>query len=314
MSQKKLAEQMITRETGILTYGMTPPKLGTPDEKLSTIARTQYDRIFSLPIDGLILYDVQEEESREGDRPFPYLEALDPGVYRNTYLSKLETPSILYRSVGKYRPEELEAWITAQPEGACAVFVGASSSSQPVNTTLPQAFEIGRRYPHLIMGGVMIPERHMQTRDEHLRVIRKMESGCRFFVSQAIYNVEASKDFLSDYYYACREQELEMVPILFNFAPCGSLKTLEFMKWLGISLPRWLEQDLIHSHDILDKSITLVRKMMDELMDFALEKGIPVGCSVESVSTRKVEIEAALQLLRDIRGDLDKKLGCSSGG
>jgi hypothetical protein len=87
------------------------------------------------------------------------------------------------------------------------------------------------------------------------------------------------------------------------------LKTLEFIKWLGISLPRWLEQDLIHSHDILDKSITLVRKIMDELMDFALEKGIPVGCSVESVSTRKVEIEAALQLLRDIRGDMDKKLG-----
>lgn len=310
MSQT-LANLIINRQTGILTYGMTPPKLGTPEEKLSTIARTQHERIASLPIDGLILYDVQEEDSREGDRPFPYLEAMDPGYYRNTYLNNLQTPSILYRSAGKYHPAELESWMAAQPEGACAVFVGASSSTQPVKTALPQAFEIGRRYPHLLMGGVMIPERHMNTRDEHLRVIRKMESGCRFFVSQAIYNVEASKDFLSDYYYACQEQELEMVPILFNFAPCGSLKTLEFIKWLGISLPRWLEQDLIHSHDILDKSITLVRKIMDELMDFALEKGIPVGCSVESVSTRKVEIEAALQLLRDIRGDMDKKLGVS---
>jgi hypothetical protein len=308
MSQT-LANLIINRQTGILTYGMTPPKLDTPEEKLSTIARTQHERIASLPIDGLILYDVQEEDSREGDRPFPYLEAMDPGYYRNTYLNNLQTPSILYRSAGKYHPGELESWMAAQPEGACAVFVGASSSTQPVKTALPQAFEIGNRYPHLLMGGVMIPERHMNTRDEHLRVIRKMESGCRFFVSQAIYNVEASKDFLSDYYYACQEQELEMVPILFNFAPCGSLKTLEFIKWLGISLPRWLEQDLIHSHDILDKSITLVRKIMDELMDFALEKGIPVGCSVESVSTRKVEIEAALQLLRDIRGDMDKKLG-----
>lgn len=305
----KLASQILKRQPGILIYGMTPPKLGTPEEKLISIARTQHERIASLPVDGLILYDVQEEETREGDRPFPYLEALDPGHYRDTYLKQLAVPSILYRSVGKYHPAELEEWISAQPEGACAVFVGASSSTQPVKTALPQAFEIGARYPHLLMGGVMIPERHIKTRDEHLRVIRKMESGCRFFVSQAIYNVEASKDFLSDYYYACRERGLEMVPILFNFAPCGSLKTLEFIKWLGISLPRWLEQDLVHSHDILDKSISLVRKIMDELMEFALEKGIPVGCSVESVSTRKVEIEAALQLLRDIRGDMDKKLG-----
>lgn len=307
----KLASQILNRQTGILTYGMTPPKLGTPEEKLSSIARTQLQRIAALPVDGLILYDVQEEESREGDRPFPYLEALDPAYYRDTYLKQLAVPSILYRSVGKYHPEELEKWIEAQPEGACAVFVGASSSTQPVKTALSQAFETGTRFSHLLMGGVLIPERHIKTRDEHLRVIRKMESGCRFFVSQAIYNVEASKDFLSDYYYACRERELEMVPILFNFAPCGSLKTLEFIKWLGISLPRWLEQDLIHSHDILDKSVILVRKIMDELMEFALEKGIPVGCSVESVSTRKVEIEAALQLLRDIRGDMDKKLGVS---
>lgn len=306
-----LAEQIRKRQTGILTYGMTPPKLGTPEEKLQNIARTQQERIASLPIDGLILYDVQEEDSREGDRPFPYLEAFDPGVYREDYLKDLSTPSILYRSVGKYLPEELEAWLARQPQGACTVFVGASSNDQPVKTTLPQAFEMGRRYPDLLMGGVMIPERHMKSHDEHLRVIRKMNSGCRFFVSQAIYNVEASKDFLSDYYYTCQEEQVEMVPILFNFAPCGSVKTLEFMKWLGISLPRWLEQDLIHSHDILDKSISLVRKIMDELMDFALEKGIPVGCSVESVSTRKVEIEAALQLLRDLRADMDRKLKSS---
>lgn len=303
-----LAESIRNRKPGILTYGMTPPKLGTPEDKLAAIAQRQHERIASLPIDGLILYDVQEEDAREGDRPFPYLEALDPDVYRHEYLKELAVPAILYRSVGKYRPDELDSWMAGQPEGGCAVFVGASSGTQPVKTTLPHAFDIGWRYPDLVLGGVMIPERHLKSRDEHLRVIRKMESGCRFFVSQAIYNVEASKDFLSDYYYACQEQEREMVPILFNFAPCGSVKTLEFMKWLGISLPRWLEQDLLHSRDILDKSVILVRKIMEELMDFALEKGIPVGCSVESVSTRKVEIEAALQLLRDIRGDMDKKL------
>lgn len=129
----------------------------------------------------------------------------------------------------------------------------------------------------------------------------------RLFVSQATYNVEASKNFLSDYYYYYSNNGLEMVPILFNVAPCGS-KTLEFMKWLGISIPTWLENELKYSKDVLDKSLKLSLDIFEEILDFALEKGIPIGCSVESVSTRKVEIEASVQLVRDIRTMLDKKL------
>jgi hypothetical protein len=32
---------------------------------------------------------------------------------------------------------------------------------------------------------------------------------------------------------------------------CGSVETIKFMKWLGISIPRWLENDLSHASDIL---------------------------------------------------------------
>jgi hypothetical protein len=306
-----LADKIRGRVPGILTYGITPPKLHTEAEKLEGIAQRQVDRIKSLHIDGLILYDVQDEGDRvDAERPFPYLQTLDPSLYSRQYLGELEVPTIIYRSVGKYSDDELTAWL-ADHEGQerCSVFVGASSATQTVKLSLADAYMLGSRYSSsLTMGGVMIPERHMLNGDEHLRVAAKMQNGCSFFVSQAIYNVEASKDFLSDYYYYCEENGIPMVPILFNIAPCGSLKTLEFMKWLGISLPRWLEQELLHSKDILDRSVTLTRRIIEELLDFGLEKGIPVGCSVESVSTRKVEIEASLQLTRDIKAIIDKKL------
>ena len=68
-----------------------------------------------------------------------------------------------------------------------------------------------------------------------------------------------------------------MVPIIINLTPCGSIKTLEFMKWLGINIPKWLENDLINSVDILEKSIILSKLLFDELFDFALEKEIPLG-------------------------------------
>jgi len=86
------------------------------------------------------------------------------------------------------------------------------------------------------------------------------------------------------------------------------------MKWLGISIPKWLENELLHSNDILDKSVSLSRKIFEELFDFGLEKGIPIGCSVESVSTRKVEIEASIQLVKDIKSIIDKKLAAASRG
>ena len=40
-----------------------------------------------------------------------------------------------------------------------------------------------------------------------------------------------------------------------RFSRCGSLKTMEFMKWLDISFPRWLENDQRTTPDILRNSV-----------------------------------------------------------
>ena len=72
------------------------------------------------------------------------------------------------------------------------------------------------------------------------------------------------------------------------------------MKWLGISVPKWLENDLVHSRDILQKSVDFCEQSWLELKRFADEKGIPVGCNIESVAIRKVEVDASIELLRRI--------------
>ncbi|MCR2806918.1 methylenetetrahydrofolate reductase [Paenibacillus soyae] len=306
-----LRDKIVGREPGILTYGITPPKMTNTPEKIAEIAQKQVERIKHLDIDALILYDVQDEADRtDQERPFPYLQTLDPAAYSEQYLHELQVPSIIYRCVGRYSKEQFVNWVTADQErDLYSVYVGASSSKQEVTLNVAEASRLSCELNrNLNLGGVVIPERHMKRNDEHLRVQQKIENGCRFFVSQAVYNVEASKNFLSDYYYHCANNGLDMVPILFNLAPCGSEKTLEFMKWLGISIPKWLENELKYSHDVLDKSIQLSKTIFEEILDFALDKGIPVGCSVESVSTRKVEIEASVQLVRDIKTMLDKKL------
>lgn len=306
-----LKEKVLNKRPGIITYGITPPKQNSTSDKIAEIAAKQVERIRDLDIDGLVIYDIQDEADRvQEKRPFPFLPTVEPTLYANKYLKALQVPKIIYRCVGKYSRDELMRWTTTtSKEDRFSVFVGASSPKKRVGLELSEAYRIKTQYnPALFLGGVLIPERHVKTHDEHLRIIHKMEQGCNFFISQAIYNVEAAKDFLSDYYYYCQSNQIEMVPVLMNLTPCGSMKTLEFMKWLGINVPKWLENELMHSQDILDKSINLSKQLFEELLDFSLEKGIPLGCSIESVSTRKTEIEASIQLTKDIQTILNKKL------
>lgn len=298
-----LVDKIKNREGGIILYGITPPKKGTEPEKIKEIAARQVQRLESQKVDGLILYDIQDEKSRTAEeRPFPFMATLDSFYYCRDYLGSLAIPKIIYRSVGKYSKQELSKFLTdASVNDYLTVFVGAPSKSQEVTMSMNDAYQLKSETNNdLLLGGVTIPERHQAKGDEHIRVFNKIAQGCSFFVSQGVYDVNASKNFLSDYYYYGKEHNIPLVPILFTLTPCGSLKTLQFMKWLGISIPKWLENDLVHSADILQKSVDFSEQSWSELKSFADEKGIPIGCNIESVAIRKVEVDASIELLRRI--------------
>ncbi len=298
-----LKQKIKNRESGILLYGITPPKKMYDDIRIHEIAAKQIERISSLDIDGLILYDIQDEKDRiDTDRPFPYLPTLDPYIYSRQYLQELNIPKITYKFAGKYTPDEMQAWLTeTKTSDSYAVFVGIAADHQQVKITLPQAYTMKQQInPHMVLGAITIPERHDLLKDEHQRVISKIQSGCEFFVSQAVYNVQAAKNFLSDYYYHAQKHELNLAPVIITVTPCGSQKTLQFMEWLGISIPTWLKNDLLQSGDILQKSIAACRYIANDLLAYASDKNIPIGFNVESVSIRKEEIEASIELTKEI--------------
>ncbi|KXF80455.1 methylenetetrahydrofolate reductase [Enterovibrio coralii] len=299
-----LLDKIKARESGIILYGLVPPKKGTESEKVTEIASRQVARLQDQPIDGLIVYDIQDEATRTSEeRPFPFMETLDGVEYSRDYLADIKLPRVIYRSVGKYSEASLSRFLEdSHPADELSVFVGASSADQSVTMPMSEAYALKKRVnKDMLLGGVTIPERHLVKGDEHLRVFRKIEAGCSFFVSQGVYDVHASKDFLSDYYYYGKKHGIPLVPIIFTLTPCGSQKTLQFMKWLGINIPRWLENDLIHSDDILQQSVDYSEQSWRELKEFADEKGIPIGCNIESVAVRKVEVDASIELLNRIK-------------
>ena len=78
-------------------------------------------------------------------------------------------------------------------------------------------------------------------------------------------------------------------------------KTLDFIRWLGIEVPRWLENDLKRNKDMLEQSIHHCREIFLETKDFCDRKGIPLGCNIESVAIRRDEVLASFELLKQIR-------------
>lgn len=296
-------EKIAAKQSGIITYGITPPKENNDQQKLEEISKKHIDRINDLGIDALVLYDLQDEKDRiKEERPFPFLPTLDPVDYSKDFLSELSVPRILYRCTAKYSKEEfLDSFKKHRPEDSF-VFVGASSPDQKVTLSLGDAYEtVTEEKLPINFGAVVIPERHLELGDEHERVLGKMTKGCEFFISQAVYNVVAAKNFLSDYYYACNERNVEVAPVIFTLAPCGSAKTLDFMKWLGINFPKWLENDLINSQNILEKSVEICVDIAKALVVYAKEKNLPIGFNIESVSIRKVEIEAAIDMVKKVK-------------
>jgi hypothetical protein len=300
-----LRDHIRARRDGLRLYGLTPPKRGQDPDRVREIAERQVRRVSALAPDGLVLYDLQDEAARtDAARPFPFLPTLDPLDYSRDFLAGLEVPRILYKCVGNQGPAELAAWVDGlEVAGRDAfVLVGAPSSAQDAGALrLRTAYELlGRRATPACLGGVAIAERHARKLDEDERLVGKHAAGCRFFVSQTVFDAGATKSLLSDYALAFARAGLEPVPFILSFSPCGSLKTMDFMKWLGISFPRWLENDLRFAPDILRKSVDLALQIFADVRAFAKEKKIPLGINVESVSIRKEEIEASGELFASL--------------
>jgi hypothetical protein len=302
-----LQRRIIERRGEFLLFALTPPRRATTPEKSQEIADVTIKRLQALDLDGLVLYDIDDESDRNPqERPFPFLPTMDPSEYLSRHLNDWNTPVVVYRAVGKYVEPQLRSWLGAQePDRVLSVFVGTSSRDKRVATSLTRAQALRSQVrPDLLLGGIAIPERHTRNGDEHLRLLAKQAAGCAFFVTQVVYDVNAAKNLVSDYRYECAARSQGPVPIVFTFSVCGSMKTLEFLRWLGVEVPRWIQNELRHAEDTLDASFEQALATALELIAFCRRLGVPFGLNVESVSIRRTEIESSVNLAARLQAEL----------
>jgi hypothetical protein len=89
-------------------FAITPPRRSTPAERLPAIAHATVERLDRLDLDGLVLYDIDDERSRNPvERPFPFSPTVDLSEYRAEHASqRIEVPQDHFN--GQREPDQIE--------------------------------------------------------------------------------------------------------------------------------------------------------------------------------------------------------------
>ncbi|MDX2368713.1 MAG: methylenetetrahydrofolate reductase [Colwellia sp.] len=298
---------------GVYFIGTTPPKYDTPLEEIEAIAEKLLERVSDIDFDGLIVYDIQDEGSRTSKpRPFPFKLTHDTRLYSSLLNKKSNRPVITYKSVVQSNSDDFNQWANEawQEYGVRdIVLVGSPSKNKDISLSLADAYKtLVDNKNDFFIGGITIAERHASKKNEHERLIEKHKQGCNFFISQAIYNPQATIDKLTRYAIECKKQGLKPQRLILTFSPCGSKKTLEFIEWLGVNVPEATSLRILHSESPLYESIRICTNSLQQILDAVIPYDLPLGLNIESLTNRKEEIDGSILLYKLLRSTMDNYL------
>ncbi len=307
----ELKSKLLARDRGLYLYGTTPPRQGTSPQKCSEIAEKLTARLSDLALDAINVYDIQDEVGRtQNSRPFPFLPTIDSRAYAKILKNLTGKEIINYKCVVHHPRADWQAWLDQTWEQfglRYLTLVGASRSEQSTRgATLSQASRMTAQHKYnFTFGGVTIAERHATKGTEHLKLLQKISLGMQFFTSQVVYQPHATIQLLQDYSQKCQELNLSPMRIILTFAPCGHLKTLQFLRWLGVNVPSPVAREIFSSQSPLKKSLDLCCQSLQQILDSIESLNIPLGINVESLSIKKDEIEASIDLFQQLKAILD---------
>jgi len=133
------------------------------------------------------------------------------------------------------------------------------------------------------LGGITIPSRV----NEPERIRKKHDQGVDFFTSQVMFDS-------NDLVWLIQRLNGVEARIFLSFAPVSSRRDLEFLRWLGVDIPRDLDRFLLGSaqgdpapaETCLDRSINMAQRILMDVFDNLPPDPPPIGLNIEHI-TRK---------------------------
>lgn len=113
---------------------------------------------------------------------------------------------------------------------------------------------------------------------------------------------------LTSYAQECELNNIKPNRVILTFSPCGSAKTLEFINWLGVSVPEETSERILSAADPLYESIKINHSNLLQILDAVIQLNIPLGLNIESLTNRKTEIDASILMYKLLKGTMDQAL------
>jgi|Transcript_17947 hypothetical protein len=233
---------------------------------------------------------------------------MDASTYGSYFPSLSGKQCVVYKSVVEAGVEDFDRWadMACEKHNHCAFNLVGAPSSKRVYSGL-KLDEAGLKMKSRGGNGfgcVCIPERHITKGDEQLNMIRKIEFGAEWFITQGIFSSAPVSKLLNEYGDICRQKGITPKKVILTFAPCGRKKTMDFIKWLGIIVPEHKERRILDAEVPVRESITLLREILLNILQQTGNSGVPIGINVESLSIFKDEIDGAHDLFRILQATM----------
>lgn len=234
------------------------------------------------------------EENHNGQ---PYYRNKDPRDFGIILREKCNKEIMINTVVVHHKSKEaFRHWLDETISGYGVrnfVFVGAKIPSiKYPGPSITEANLIARE-KGVNFGNIFIPNRP----EEAERLIGKTKSGCKFFTSQVLFEVDAALNIIDEYIRKCKDNRLQPSKFYLSFAPVSNVEDIVFIKWLGAEMSKETESRLKMAEDMGQESISIVLELIEKISDMGKKfLNVQIGINIEYVMLHNLELAKELTM------------------
>mgnify|MGYP001184504060 CR=1 FL=1 len=295
----RFRDKILKHKRPVVVYEIIPPRIidGTIEsysEKISSLLSQTH-------IDAINIPEVHAEESR-GVRPVEDRVRAEPREFGKMIQDSVGIEAVVNRvSVHQSLERQREWFRTTREDFGIDNIVVVGGESSEIKYPGPNVIETAKMVrelnseeePDFFLGGISLPSR----KNESERMLKKGSCGNEFFTTQVLYDGNDVKKMLGHYSRACEEQGAEAKRVLLSFAPISTAKNLDFLKWLGVEIPKETEDYLVEDMSLTkERSIEVSLGVLDEILAHISKNEIkvPIGLNIEHIMTYNFQYSVEL--------------------
>ncbi len=287
----------------VVVYEILPPR--EEDVNLDSYAGTISSLLSQTHIDAINIPEVRDEISR-GKRPIKNYKRAEPRKFGKLLQDIVGVEAIVNRVVVHEELRKQLNWIMETYENYeinNLIIVGGESSKikypgPQVSEALKEISKIYHpRHESILCGGISIPSR----KKESINLKKKSDHGAEFFTTQVLYDSSKITKMIGHYQEICSKGEIKPKRLLISFAPVSSPKDIEFLKWLGVEIPK-NTQDYLNARpgSMTNRSLDVSIEVLNNILDYIIQNKItvPIGLNVEHIMS--YNFQSSIEMLQEL--------------